>query len=149
MKRSLIAWFLAALAAWAQAQDSSNVRTVGLWPYGPCYAAAYTNIGGTDYAVIGSGGGVMILNVSNPASPVKVGEIATPGLVQAVVVSGNYAYVADDTYGLRIINISNPAEAGYYDTPGDAWGVAVSGNYAYVADWGSGLRVINISNPAS
>ena len=54
-----------------------------------------------------------------------------------VAVSGNYAYVADDESGLRVIDITNPSspfEAGYYDTPGYASGVAVAGNYAYVAD---------------
>ncbi len=69
-----------------------------------------------------------------------------------VAVSGNYAYVADNSRGLRIINIANPAaptEAGSYDTWGYALGVAVSGNYAYVAIAFSGLRIINIENPAA
>jgi DNA-binding beta-propeller fold protein YncE len=69
-----------------------------------------------------------------------------------VAVTGNYAYVADEGSGLRIINVSNPAtptEVGFYDTPGWAQGVAVAGNYAYVADGGSGLRIINVSNPAT
>jgi hypothetical protein len=69
-----------------------------------------------------------------------------------VVVSGNYAYVADGDYGLQVINISNPANptlAGSYNTPGYSLRVAVSGNYAYVADGPAGMRVVNVSNPAS
>lgn len=81
-----------------------------------------------------------------------IGILDTPGSARGVAVSGNYAYVADGTSGLRIINISNPSsptQAGYYDTPGTANGVAVSGSYAYVADGSSGLRIINISNPSN
>jgi hypothetical protein len=68
-----------------------------------------------------------------------------------VAVSGNYAYVADGSSGLRIINITNPAAptlAGFFDTPGYSYGVAVRGNYAYVAD-GSSLRIIDVTNPAA
>jgi hypothetical protein len=69
-----------------------------------------------------------------------------------VVVSGNYAYVADGGAGLQVIDWSTPAapvRVGGYDTSGDADGVAVSGNYAYVADDDAGLVVINVSNPAA
>jgi hypothetical protein len=67
-------------------------------------------------------------------------------------VSGSYAYVADDYYGLQVVDVSNPAFpaiAGGVDTPGYAHGVAVSGNSAYVADWWGGLQVVDVSNPAS
>ena len=53
-----------------------------------------------------------------------------------VAVVGNYAYVADDYGGLKIIDISsktNPTLVGSIATS-DAFGVAVVGNYAYVAD---------------
>jgi PKD repeat protein/subtilisin family serine protease len=81
----------------------------------------------------------------------EVGFYDTPAIPYDVAVSGTYAYVADNSSGLRVIDISdpaNPTEVGFYDTPGYANGVAVSGSYAYVADWISGLRVIDISNPA-
>ena len=76
----------------------------------------------------------------------------TSGDAKDVVVSGNYAYVADEDSGLAIIDISNPASPGspvYVDTSGSAHGVTVSGDYAYVADYTSGLAIIDISNPAS
>ena len=81
----------------------------------------------------------------------EVGYYDTPGQAHDVAVSGNYALVADDNAGLRIIDISNPAqprEFGYYNMPDCAYGVAAFGSYALVADYHSGLRIIDISNPA-
>jgi hypothetical protein len=140
------------LASPAMAQDSSNVRSIGQWPYGVNYATAFFEIGANDYALIGSGSMLVVINVNTPASPVKVGEIRTPGIIRGLAVSGTYAYVADGLAGLRVINLSTPAspvEAGFYDTPGNASGLAVSGNYAYVADADSGLRIIDVSDPAA
>ena len=79
--------------------------------------------------------------------PKEVGYYDTPSQAEGVYVSGNYAYVADDESGLRIIDISNPSlpnEVGYYDTPGYAWGVYVSGNYVYVADNGYGFLILEM-----
>ena len=56
--------------------------------------------------------------------------------------SGDYAYVADYYYGLRIVDVSNksaPVLAGSYDTVGSVYGVAVSGDNVYVADGGNGV----------
>ncbi len=80
------------------------------------------------------------------------GGYDTPGTARGVAVSGDYAFVADQTSGLQVIDISdptNPSLTGSYDTPGSACGVAISGDYAYVADHGSGLHVIDISDPAN
>jgi hypothetical protein len=77
-----------------------------------------------------------------------VGEFETPIRAWEVDVSGNYAFVADDDFGLRILDISNPSsplEVGTYLETG-IWRITVSGNYAYVADDRS-LRIIDITNP--
>jgi hypothetical protein len=84
--------------------------------------------------------------------PVEVGYYDTPGSAQDVAVAGDYAYVANQATGLRIIDVSNPrtpAEVGFFDTGGTAYGVDISGTYAYVADGDSGLRVIDVSNPVA
>jgi len=90
--------------------------------------------------------------VGTPSNPFEVGHYDTPGWASDVYVSGDYAYVADENSGLRIIDISdssNPSEEGFYDTPGQAVGVYVSGDYAYVADRDSGLRILDINNPSN
>lgn len=87
------------------------------------------------------GNHVVALNVSG-----------TPGRIYDVFVDSNYAYIAHDFKGLRIVDIrdpENPVEVGSVDTPGRAWGVYVSGNYAYVANYLYGLSIIDVSTPAS
>ncbi len=81
-----------------------------------------------------------------------VGTYDTPGDAYDVAVSGNYAFVANDAFGLHVIDISNPANPGLvgaYNTSGSSYGVAVYGDYAFVADGTTGLQVIDISNPGS
>jgi hypothetical protein len=78
--------------------------------------------------------------------------VDTPGLAYDVAVSGDHAFVADNSSGLQVIEISeptNPTLAGSYDTPGFAYEVTVSGDHAFVADYGSGLQVIDISDPTN
>ena len=80
-----------------------------------------------------------------------MGGFNTPGSARNVVVSGKYAYVAEEQNGLRIIDISdptNPIEVGYYDTPGTAHAVAVKNQYAYIADDVSGIRILDVSDPS-
>jgi len=54
-------------------------------------------------------GALRIFNIANPADLTQTSTFVTPGKAFGVQVSGNYAYVADDTAGLLIIDVSNPA----------------------------------------
>jgi len=134
--------------------DAQNVEFVGHIG-GAALAVAVQG----DYAYIGAGPRLTILDISNPASPTVVGKtLPLPDIVHDVAVVGSYAYVADGSAGLRVVDIStpvNPAEVGFYDTPGGANGVAVAGGYAYVVgdsghpDYIGGLRVVDVSTPAN
>ena len=133
-------------------QSAENVELVGSWPFGRSYAVAYDSA--RDIAFCGSGGGVFILDVSDPASPEKLSEIYTEGIVQGLFYQPGteFLYVAAEEAGLEVWDIedpANPAEMGYYVTTGYAYGVALSGSYAYIAASGPGLRVIDISDPSS
>ncbi len=93
-----------------------------------------------------------VFSTSNASMPDLKGFIKTTGEAHAVYVSGNYAYIADGSEGLRIIDVSdptNPVEKGFLDTSGDAKGVFVSGDYAYVAEGSNGVEIINVTKPAS
>ena len=153
MRKSFCIMFIVLLAVSVMtvsvfAESGSHVLKIGQFAGGLPRDVFVTN----SYAYVAADGLLSILNISDPSNPVQVGSYDTPGSTRGVYVSGNYAYVADSSSGLRVIDISTPAspsEVGYYDTPGSAVGVFISGNYAYVADGVSGLRVIDISTPSS
>ncbi len=111
------------------------------------YVAEYPDSDGSQAL----GGGLRIINVSDPAAPAEVGFYDSPEDPWGVAVAGDYAYIADGVGGLRIVNVSSPVrptEVGFYDTPGQAFGIALLENYAYVAD-SSGLYIVDVSNPAT
>jgi len=86
----------------------------------------------------------MIIDVSNPTSPVIVSTVDTPGSVFEVALHGSHAFVADRTGGLQVIDVSDPHRprlVGGMATPGLAFGVAVAGQHAFLADQGNGLEV--------
>jgi hypothetical protein len=91
-----------------------------------------------------------IFDITNPNKPIRIGYCSISSQGYDVTISGNYAYIADGSYGLGIVDISStnsPRCVGYYDTPGTAIDVKIVGEYAYLADYNSGLRIINISDP--
>ena len=67
--------------------------------------------------------GLVIVDVTNPASPTLKGNYYTAGYSMGVAVAGNYAYVADYSNGLVIVDVSNPAAPtlkGSYNTAGNS-----------------------------
>ncbi|HOX01930.1 MAG TPA: leucine-rich repeat protein [Verrucomicrobiota bacterium] len=128
-----------------------NPVLAGQWP-GYARGSASTVIVTNNIAYIAAeSGGLIIMDVSDPAHPVRVGGCDTGADACDVAVSGNHAYVADWD-GLQVIDVSdpaNPVRVGGYYTSGWAEGVAVSGQYAYVADDEAGLQVIDVNDPAN
>jgi hypothetical protein len=109
-----------------------------------------------NYAYVADGGnGLLIVDVTEPSTPIIVGHLNTEGSAWEVYVSGNYAYVADGGNGLIIVDVTEPSTpiiVGHLDTEGlDAFAreVYISGNYAYVADGANGLLIVDISTPSS
>jgi uncharacterized repeat protein (TIGR01451 family) len=131
----------------APSADAHNVELLG--HIGGASLGVYVQ---GDYAYIGEGPRLTILDISDPSDPTLVGKTdPLPGVVQNVTVSGSYAYVADKGGGLRVVDVSdpaNPSEVGVYVAPADVLGVYVVDSTAYVAAGGSGLRVVNVSDPA-
>jgi hypothetical protein len=115
---------------------------------GPTQAVAVQG----NYAYVGVGLRLVVLDVSNPAAPREVGAATPfPHFVEDVAIGGTLAYVAAGGGGLRVVDISDPThpkEVGYWTSPGYAEGVAVAGSVVYLADGPYGLRVIDVSNPA-
>jgi len=97
-------WPTAAAPVRAATADAENVELVG--HIGGVTEAVFVQ---GNYAYIGEGPGLTILDISNPASPTVVGKTPPlPDIVRGVYVSGSYAYVAVDEAGLQVVDVSNP-----------------------------------------
>ena len=81
----------------ANAQDSLNVRQVGLIND---YWATARAVEVTDtLAYVATGRtGLRIMNIADPANPIEIGYYDSPGSTVDMTVVGNYAYVADGEY---------------------------------------------------
>ncbi len=114
---------------------------------GPTQAVAVQG----DYAYVGVGLRLVVLDVSAPTTPREVGATEPfEWYVEDVAVSSDTAYVAAGGEGLYIVDISDPAHPavlGVHDTTGYAEGVAIAGEYAYIADGPMGLLILDISDP--
>jgi prepilin-type N-terminal cleavage/methylation domain-containing protein len=95
----------------------------------------------------------MVLDVSNPVSPILLGSMITGANANDVVAVGSYAYLAtaSDTQELQVINVSNPASlaiVGSYNAAGttDALAVSASSGSLLLAQ-GANLHSIDITNP--
>ena len=110
-----------------------------------------------DMALVGNfaylaawGGGLVVVDYSDPAAPSVVASLGLGSLATGVTVAGDYAYVVAVGNGLHVVDISDPtlpATVGSYYTGSDTRGVAVAGNYAYVAAGNNGLIVVDITDP--
>jgi hypothetical protein len=116
-----------------------------------------------DYAYVAAGtGGLKVIDVSDPALPAVVGEIAGADVSDArkVLVKADYAFVSDGWNGLKVVDISDkslPVLAGQFyigdsddvdDVPGCVQDVSVVGALAYVAAGNEGFYVLLVSDPS-
>jgi hypothetical protein len=102
------------------------------------------------------GYGVLIADLSNPASPTALGSFEFP-FADTIEAHGNLAYVASATNGgiFRILDVSDPTspqELGELITS-QTYELTVRGSYAYLvdgADFGDGgLRIVDVSDPTT
>lgn len=114
---------------------------------------------GNEYAIIGiQSGGVGIVNVTNPATPVYLQTIpGVPSLWRDIKTWGNYAYVVNDDggsggIGLLIIDMSTlPNTVVYKDTIISGMTVAhnlyIDNGYAYIvgADNNAGINILDVN----
>ncbi len=142
-------------------QPSLNVDLIGHFG-----GASNTVLVQGDYAYVGFGPEMAILDVSNPTAPRRIGYLVLPGQdeneVNAITVVGSYAYVADDN-DLWVVDVSEPTTpfvVGYMSCQyGVITDVSVGGQYAYLTIYSSGgrgssaygrgyFKVVDVSDPA-
>ena len=93
-------------------------------------------------------GGLRIIDVSNPASPMVVGFCLENKRVFGVKVVNSTAYVASYQYGFYIFDVatpSNPIELGLLQNVQNIRRSAIQNDRAYLARSSQGMSVINIS----
>jgi len=102
----------------------------------------------------GLGDGVEVINISNPQKPVKVGSIPTRKNVNAIALSGNYLYLAED-FGMEIFDVKTPTDAKLVGSWGDTFmagnmGIQVADNRAYICDGVvGGLKILDVTDAST
>ena len=148
MKRLLLmaAFIFICINAVGFAQGNYGFELIGRALPGEATATFVVN----DRCYLGAGDVLQVLDISNPASPIYLGQLSLPGTVEDVYVVDSLAYIADDDGGLIIANISNPSQIerlGQLDFSDDAFGIYANSDYAYVAGLNAGFNIVDVSNP--
>lgn len=132
------------------AQDSLDVRWLGGYPFARAYRPTAGIINGHKYCFLTAGAGVLIFNIDNPDSTVKVSQITSKVDRPHTFFTNNLLYLADKSEGLKIYDLLNPSLPrllGGCDADNSVADVFVKDDHAYVVD-SDHLRVINISDPS-
>lgn len=142
------------LAVTAQDQfDSLNVTYQGSWGFGQSFSMGTNQSGNLKF--VGSGAGVIILDVTDPANPVKVSEFSTRGLVDAIYFEESTSRLFVTAYfgGFEIwdlANVASPSKIGGGSVIGlPRGGIYGDGNYVYVVSVADGVQVFDITDPAT
>ena len=146
---------------------AQNVELLGsLNPYpGTAYAAIWGYAAnGREYALMGAEGGLSIIDVTDPSTPVEVefipGPFAPPYEWREIKTHLNYAYVVSEGggsgSGMQIIDLSSlPNSASlvvtYSTTFTTAHNIYIADGFAYVVGTGGGggMHILDLSNPTS
>ena len=100
-----------------------------------------------DLAVYGITNGILVVDVSDPASPIRLSRLWLPGSVQSLLVKDDMIYVAGGDAGVVVVDLTNPGDptvVRVLDTPGNALEVSVVGSWLFVADFDGGLRSLDL-----
>ncbi len=98
------------------------------------------------------GGGLRVLDITDPTTPRSVVFLDTPEEPEGLAVADGYAYTIAPYADLYVYDIGNPAApraVAHYPIPGYARSVAASGQYVYVAADTAGVRIIDVADPSN
>jgi hypothetical protein len=121
----------------------------------PAGSADIAIAGGYVYVTGGEGGGLQVVDLSDPMALTVVGRYGGPGSAVQVFTADDHVYVANPEGAFWIVDVSDPAKpgvAGSYASPfeGDTHGpgIAVADGYAHVG-LGDTVRVLDVSDPTN
>ncbi len=106
----------------------------------------------------GSEGGLHLIDVSQPRTPLMMNSVSTPGNASGLTVNNAIAYVNYEAFmpnqafasGLQLIDVSNilaPTIISRIKMLGSAQGIMIDNGLAYIATGYSGLTIIDVSEP--
>jgi hypothetical protein len=102
---------------------------------------------GHAYISRGSGGGVYVVDVSNPRTPYLTTTMITPDCAYGMAISGDYGYLAGHDSGLLVVDVSIPAYPVIVgNEAGHAREVVLDQQTLYVA-FGNAVAVVNVDDP--
>jgi hypothetical protein len=109
------------------------------------------------YSHTSKAGGMQILDVDDPARPVRVGGFETGDSGIGIASRDGIGYIAflnPYTFlgGLHIVDLDHPGGAvrlGTFYTFTDPQAMALDAGHAFVADGANGLRIIDVTDPAA
>lgn len=97
--------------------------------------------------------GLMVLDLSTPASPVLLGSHAPRGYPLHLALSGTLGLLAEYYAGLTLLDVSDPSsisQLGLWDaSEGESRALWSDGTHAFVARAYEGLSVLDVSVPSS
>jgi hypothetical protein len=102
-------------------------------------------------ALVGSRDALYAVDVSSPASPEIVGQVAAPPCAH-MVIEGNRAYVSNEGCGFGIYDIGDPGNLrllGSFVVTSFMTDLAVAPPYVYLAGSTYGFGIIDVSDPAA
>jgi len=153
-KKILLGMIILFSALSARANDSLNVRQVGSWPFFSCKSVALDTSTAQKLAVLSVGGGLFIVDITDPLHPDKIGEINLNNSYSYILeINDHYAYCLSDSLGLSIVDYSNPhlpvlvGQCLFKEGKNQA--LAIIGNYIYACIDYYGIKIIDISDPTN
>jgi len=115
-------------------------------------------------AYVAQDSGLLLVDVTDPAHPARLGSLPLPGgrQVRLAVGGAGLVYLADLTFGLRVVDATNPMQpvaVGALALPGTPravslggtgqGGYGMAGSYAVVACGDGGVAVVDVSDPTA
>lgn len=128
----------------------TNITLISEYNLPNSYSQALSLVVRNDYLFIGTSiDGVIVLDVSNPAKIMQIGQYDDGGRAYDLEIADNYLFVADYADGLEILdinNVTNIQEISQLDTEGFSVELEIVDDWVFIADGSKGMSVVDISN---
>lgn len=129
-----------------------SITKIGEWHCGDCQESyGYDIAVKGDYVYIAGGeAGLIVLDVSEPASPKRVARYGSEGKIVSLHLEGSYLFAADTGNRLSVVDISNapllrPVNCRQWH-PGTN-DISIEANNAVLATMANGITIMDITRP--